>query len=70
MGDRPSVEKHKGPQPAPQRSTTPSLSANLGDVLVSLKAKGILSGAASTPVNGSHGYAPLSVGDCGVLEGL
>lgn len=45
-------------QPAPQTSSTPSLSANLGDMLASLKAKGILSGATGTPVNGSHGYAP------------
>lgn len=47
-------------QPAPQNSSTPSLSANLGDMLASLKAKGILSGAPSTPVNGSHVYAPPS----------
>ncbi|CAD6581086.1 MAG: hypothetical protein ASARMPREDX12_000347 [Alectoria sarmentosa] len=45
-------------QPASQNSTTPSLSANLGDMLASLKAKGILSGASTTPVNGSHGYSP------------
>lgn len=44
--------------PAPQISSTPSLSANLGDMLASLKAKGILSGASNTPVNGSHVYAP------------
>ena len=47
-------------QPAPQTSSTPSLSANLGDMLASLKAKGIFSGASSTPVNGSHAYAPPS----------
>ena len=46
------------PQPAPQNSSTPSLSANLGDMLASLKAKGIFSAASNTPVNGSHGYAP------------
>ena len=45
-------------QPAPLTPSIPSLSANLGDMLASLKAKGILSGASSTPVNGSHGYAP------------
>ncbi|KAM0801104.1 hypothetical protein BDR22DRAFT_880498 [Usnea florida] len=45
-------------QPAPQTSSTPSLSANLGDMLASLKAKGIFSGASSTPVNGSHAYPP------------
>lgn len=45
-------------QSAPQNSSTPSLSANLGDMLASLKAKGILPNASSTPVNGSHGYAP------------
>ncbi|KAL9133162.1 MAG: hypothetical protein Q9175_005663 [Cornicularia normoerica] len=45
-------------QPAPQNSSPPSLSANLGDMLASLKAKGIFSGASSTPVHGSHGYAP------------
>ena len=44
-------------QPAPAPST-PSLTANLGDMLASLKAKGILSGASGTPVNGSHEYAP------------
>lgn len=31
---------------------------NLGDMLASLKAKGILSGVSNTPVNGSHEYAP------------
>ncbi len=45
-------------QPVPPSSSTPSLSANLGDMLASLKAKGIFSDASSTPVNGSHGYAP------------
>lgn len=45
-------------QPAPHNSSTPSSSANLGDMLASLKAKGIFSGTSSTPVNGSHGYAP------------
>lgn len=45
-------------QPASQNSSTPSLSANLGEMLASLKAKGIFSDASTTPVNGSHGYAP------------
>ena len=56
----PPVSQALFPQPQPaQKPSTPSLSANLGDMLASLKAKGILSGASSTPVNGSHEYAPL-----------
>lgn len=45
-------------QPALQNSSTPSVSVNLGDMLASLKAKGILSGASTTTANGSQGYVP------------